>query len=83
MKKGRPAFVLSALVEVHRLAAVEQVYFDETRHSGRTSWGSNAPSSSAPCLPVQTRFGAVPIKNRADRPRTQYKPEFDVRCPRA
>lgn len=77
MKKGRPAFVLSALVEVHRLAAVEQVYFDETTTLGVRRRELERTVLERALFSVQTRFGAVPIKMSGPPPH-QYKPEFDV-----
>lgn len=77
MKKGRPAFILSALVEATRVAAVEQVYFDET-----TTLGVRRREVERSTLPrafseVETRFGHVPVKTSGSAPH-QYKPEFDV-----
>jgi uncharacterized protein (TIGR00299 family) protein len=77
MKKGRPAFVLSALVEVHRLADVEQAYFDETTTLGVRRRELERTVLDRTLFSVQTRFGAVPIKSSGSPPH-QYKPEFDV-----
>lgn len=77
MKKGRPAFILSALVKAEHLSAVEAVYFRETATLGVRRREVERTTLSREVLQVPTRFGPVPVKQSGSPPH-HLKPEFDA-----
>jgi len=77
MKKGRPAFLLSALAARECASRVEQTFFDETSTLGVRRRETQRTTLTRAIVQVPTRFGIVPVKERGSPP-DHYKPEFDV-----
>jgi pyridinium-3,5-bisthiocarboxylic acid mononucleotide nickel chelatase len=77
MKKGRPAFILCALVKSEHVPAVEAAYFRETATLGVRRREVERTTLSREVSEVPTRFGPVPVKQSGSPPH-HYKPEFDA-----
>lgn len=77
MKKGRPAFMLSALAYGEQVAAVERAYFEETTTLGVRRREAVRRVLDRAIEEVETRYGTVPVKVSGSPPH-QVKPEFDA-----
>jgi hypothetical protein len=79
MKKGRPAWVLSALAEQERSDLVAHAMLRETTSIGVRRYAVSRVERPRRVVRVDTEFGAIPIKV-AEGPYgpAQVKPEFDA-----
>lgn len=78
MKKGRPAFLLSALAEESRKAAVESVMFTETSTIGIRWQKVERTVADRSVVPVVTEWGSVGVKVAARNGQVvNVAPEFD------
>ncbi|MBI2921771.1 MAG: nickel pincer cofactor biosynthesis protein LarC, partial [Planctomycetes bacterium] len=83
MKKGRPGVLLSAIVPPEALAAVEEVFFQETATLGVRRHLVDRSKLAREFVSVKTRFGEIHVKvgSRDGRLRTA-SPEYED-CRRA
>jgi len=78
MKKGRPAWQVSALAPLESVASVEQAFFGNSTTLGVRRASMQRAVLSRSLASVKTRFGAVSVKLAADGGRVlDAAPEFD------
>jgi hypothetical protein len=78
MKKGRPAWQVSALVPPESARSVEQAFFANSTTLGVRRAGMERTVLSRSLASVKTRFGTVSVKLAADGIRVlDAAPEFD------
>jgi uncharacterized protein (TIGR00299 family) protein len=79
MKKGRPAWTLSALVPVNQALAVEHAMLRETTSLGVRRYDVTRLERPRRIVQVDTAFGRIPVKvGEGPFGPPQGKPEFDV-----
>jgi hypothetical protein len=79
MKKGRPAWTLSALVPVDRAHAVEHAMLRETTSLGVRRHDVTRVERPRHVIQVETAFGRIPVKiGEGPFGPPQAKPEFDA-----
>ena len=78
MKKGRPGFVIAAIVPLGETISVEEVFFRETTTFGVRIHAARRRKLAREIRTVQTRFGPVRVKlGRLDAKVIRVKPEHD------
>jgi uncharacterized protein (TIGR00299 family) protein len=83
MKKGRPAWVLSALAERPQSDRIARAVLEETTSIGVRRYGVSRVERPRRVVEVETRFGRIPVKiAEGDFGPRQAKPEFDA-CQKA
>lgn len=82
MKKGRPGWIVGALVDAGHRAAAEELLFRESSTLGVRAFPVGRTTLERRFVEVTTAYGVVPIKlaYRLDRPGEVYNaaPEFEV-----
>ena len=78
MKKGRPGFLLGALVEEERRTAVTEAFFDETTTLGVRRHAVERDVLDREVVPVETPYGSVGVKiARSGGVERGAHPEYD------